>query len=46
MEREVLIEVQELSKKVDRVLAELSDLKRQLGYIATQIDHIDYKVAH
>ncbi len=46
MEREVLTEVQELSKKVDRVLAELSDLKRQLGYITTQIDHIEYKASH
>ncbi len=40
MEREVLTEVQELSKKVDRVLAELRDLKRELAYIKTEIDHI------
>ncbi len=46
MERKVLTEVQELSEKVDRVLAELSDLKGQLGYITTQIDTIEYKLAN
>ncbi len=40
MEREVLTEVQQLSKKVDRVLAELEDVKRELAYIKTEIDHI------
>ncbi len=46
MEREVLTEVQELSKKVDRVLAELEDVKRELAEIISQIGHIEYKISH